>query len=100
MVARVRAQLRLFRNQCTLQEDEPAVLTFGDLSIHLFDHTVEMKRERINLTVKEYDLLLFLGQNPNRYINAEQLIEATWKHPQSITQKPLMTHVSNLCKKA
>ena len=99
VVARVRAQLRRFRKQCALQEDEPAVLAFGDLRINLFDRTVEMKGERVELTVKEYDLLLFLAQNPNRYFSSDQLIEAVWNHPRSISQKALMTHISNLRKK-
>lgn len=99
VMARVRAQLRRFRKQCALQEDEPAVLAFGDLRINLFDRTVEMKGERVELTVKEYDLLLFLAQNPNRYFSSDQLIEAVWNHPRSISQKALMTHISNLRKK-
>lgn len=99
VVARVRAQLRRFRKQCALPEDEPAVLAFGDLRINLFDRTVEMKGERVELTVKEYDLLLFLAQNPNRYFSSDQLIEAVWNHPRSISQKALMTHISNLRKK-
>jgi DNA-binding response OmpR family regulator len=99
VVARVRAQLRRFRKQCALQEDEPAVLAFGDLRINLFDRTVEMKGERVELTVKEYDLLLFLAQNPNRYFSSDQLIEAVWNHPRSISQKALMTHISNLRRK-
>jgi DNA-binding response OmpR family regulator len=99
VVARVRAQLRRFQKQCALQEDEPAVLAFGDLRINLLDHTVEMKGERVELTVKEYNLLLFLAQNPNRYFSSDQLIEAVWNHPRSISQKALMTHISNLRKK-
>ncbi len=99
VVARVRAQLRRFRKQCALQEDEPVVLAFGDLRINLFDRTVEMKGELVELTVKEYDLLLFLAQNPNRYFSSDQLIEAMWNHPRSISQKALMTHISNLRKK-
>lgn len=99
VVARVRAQLRRFRKQGSLQEDKPSILAFGDLRINLFDHTVEMKGERVELTVKEYNLLVFLAQNPNRYFSSDQLIDAVWNHPGSISEKALMTHISNLRKK-
>jgi DNA-binding response OmpR family regulator len=99
VVARVRAQLRRFRNQCESLEDGCHVLAFGDLRINLFDRTVEMEGKRVDLTVKEYDLLLFLAQNPNRYFSSDQLIEAVWNHPRSISQKALMTHISKLRKK-
>jgi len=99
VVARVRAQLRRFRKQYALQETETAVLTFGDLCINLFDRTVEIKGEPVPLTVKEYDLLVFLSQNPNRYFSSDQLIEAVWKDHRSISNKALMTHISNLRRK-
>lgn len=99
VIARVRAQLRRSRKQHALQEDEPALLVFGDLQINLFKRTVELKGVPLLLTIKEYDLLIFFTQNPNRYFSSDQLIEAVWKHPRSISQKALMTHISNLRKK-
>lgn len=99
VIARVRAQLRRSRKQHALQEDEPALLAFGDLQINLFKRIVELKGEPVLLTIKEYDLLVFFTQNPNRYFSSDQLIEAVWKHPRSISQKALMTHISNLRKK-
>lgn len=99
VVARVRAQLRRYKRQCTTQETETAILSFGDLRINLLDHTVEINGEPVSLTVKEYDLLVFLAQSPNRYFSSDHLIEAVWKHPQSISDKALMTHISNLRKK-
>lgn len=99
VVARVRAQLRRFRKQYVKQEDKPVVLDFGDLQINLFNHTVEIKGKRADLTVKEFDLLLFMAKSPNRYFSSDQLIEAVWNHPRSISHKALMTHISNLRKK-
>ncbi len=99
VVARTRALLRRSRKQAALLEDEPAVLVFGDLQINFFERTVVMNGEPLLLTIKEYDLLVFLAQSPNRYFSSDQLIEAVWKHPRSISQKALMTHISNLRKK-
>lgn len=99
VVARIRVQLRRIRKQFTLQEDEPAMLASGDIQINFFDRTVEINGKSVLLTIKEYDLLVFLAQNPNRYFSSDQLIEAVWTHPRSITQKALMTHISNLRKK-
>jgi DNA-binding response OmpR family regulator len=96
VVAMVRVQLRHSRRQQRPQDTETAVLTFGDLHINLYDRTVKIRKEPVFLTVKEYDLLLFLAQNPNRYFSSDQLIEAVWKDPQSISHKALMAHISNL----
>ncbi len=99
VIARVRTQLRRYRQQYRSQETEPDALALGDLQINLFNRIVEVKGKPVPLTVKEYDLLVFMAQNPNRYYSSGQLIEAVWKHPRSINQKALMTHISNLRKK-
>ena len=51
---------------------------FADLSIH--EQTREVKRNdrQIDLTPREYDLLLHLLRHPNQVLSREQLLNAVW----------------------
>lgn len=42
-------------------------------------HRVYVHDQEVNLTQKEFDLLLFLAENPNRVYGREDLFERIWK---------------------
>ena len=54
------------------------LLEFAGLSIH--EQTREVKRNgrSIELTPREYDLLLHLLKHPNQVLSREQLLDAVW----------------------
>ena len=75
LVARIHAALR--------RHEEPKIIvdpafTIGDLSIYPDRHEVRAGDEAIDLTKKEFDLLLFLAKNKNRVIKREEILEKVW----------------------
>lgn len=75
LIARIRAALR--------RHDEPKIVvdpsfTIGDLSIFPERHEVRAGDEVIDLTKKEFDLLLFLSKNKNRVLKREEILEKVW----------------------
>ena len=66
-----------------LVAEEPKIIvdpafTIGDLSIYPDRHEVRAGDEAIDLTKKEFDLLLFLAKNKNRVIKREEILEKVW----------------------
>lgn len=76
LLARIRTALR-FSTPITEEKDEH-LHEFAGLSIH--EQTREVKRDgvSIELTPREYDLLLHLLKHPNQVLSREQLLDAVW----------------------
>ena len=73
MVSRVKAVLR----RCD-PGAMTAVLRAGDLELNPGEHTVTAKGQRVQLTLKEYELLLKFISNPGLVFTREQLLSSIW----------------------
>ncbi len=73
MVSRVRAVLRR-----TEQKDKAKVLQVGNLTLHTDEHTVLSCGERVQLTLKEYELLQKFMENLGRVFTRDQLLDSIW----------------------
>jgi|SRR5699024_166119 len=74
LLARIRAQLRKPRK--TTQEHEE--LGVGDLTVDVDAREVRRASKPIELTPREFDLLVYLLQNKNVVLTRDQLIEHVW----------------------
>lgn len=74
LLARIRVHLRKSRTafQATNQ------LTIGDLIVDVNKHEVKRLQTKIELTPREFDLLICLLQHKNNVLTREQLIEHVW----------------------
>ncbi len=73
MVSRVRAVLRRAPGGGT-----SGILKAGDLVMNTGEHTVYVKGERVQLTLKEYDVLRKFMENPGQVFTREQLLRSVW----------------------
>jgi two-component system OmpR family response regulator len=78
LLARIRALLRRAKISEVKLPEEQAILTIGDTTIDLNRHRVTVKEQPLELTAKEYDLLVFLIQNESYVFSREQLLEKVW----------------------
>lgn len=79
MVARVKAHICRYEKLIgTGRLNKHAELAIRGLVINLDARRVELNGEEIFLTTKEYDLLLFLAQNPDHVFTKEALLERVW----------------------
>ncbi|SMQ68874.1 DNA-binding response regulator, OmpR family, contains REC and winged-helix (wHTH) domain [Bacillus sp. OV166] len=76
VLARIRAALRTKAVEQT-QEDSNS-LTLADLKINPKTREVFRGEEQIELTPREFDLLVYLMTNKRHVLNRDQILEAVW----------------------
>ena len=96
LVARVRAILRR-ANGAAHTETSPAYHK-GDLKIDFATYEVSVRNKTIKLTLKEFELLRFLVQNPNRVLNRDQLLDRVWGGETFVTPRTVDVHIRRLRK--
>ncbi len=73
MVSRVRAVLRR-----TEPKGAKKILQIGDLTVNTGEHTVFVRGERVQLTLKEYELLKMFLENPGLVFTRDQILNSIW----------------------
>ncbi len=99
LVARVRSalrRLRLTQEQAAEQGDEEAALVYGDLAIEPIRREVRRHSELLHLTVREFDLLLFLARHPDRPFTRMQLLDKVWDIQYEGYDRTVDSHVQRL----
>ncbi|SDZ54349.1 two-component system, OmpR family, alkaline phosphatase synthesis response regulator PhoP [Evansella caseinilytica] len=100
VVARVRAILR--RSHSTKAEKEetaPEKIAIGDVDIYPENYEVFLKGEALELTPKEFELLLYLANNKGRVLTRDQLLNAVWNYEFVGDTRIVDVHVSHLREK-
>lgn len=72
------ARLRLARWQVD-SNSSPETIRVGALTLNPATYEVLVNRVPIDLTLKEYQLLLFLMRNPGRVYTREELLDRVWE---------------------
>nr|WP_315855540.1 response regulator transcription factor [Synechococcus sp. RedBA-s] len=74
LLARIRARLR----RSGSSNNNETVLSFADLRVNTASHEVSRGGEEIQLTVREYNLLLALLKDPSRVQERQALLHNVW----------------------
>ncbi|MDD5944977.1 MAG: response regulator transcription factor [Clostridia bacterium] len=74
LLARMRVALKRVRPEPIVKN----VFTCGDLTIDADKHLVKVGEEVVELTKKEYDLLLYLLKSKNIVLSREQILNQVW----------------------
>jgi DNA-binding response OmpR family regulator len=77
------------------------VISFNEIKVNTSDNQAYVNDTLLNLTRKEYDLLVFFVTNRNRIITKESIVEHLWGDEVILTDSFdfVYTHVKNLRKK-
>ncbi|HWQ41900.1 MAG TPA: response regulator transcription factor [Desulfosporosinus sp.] len=81
LVARVKAHLENYerlKHRFSKGVKKQNALTIRGLTIDKDSHRVFVLGQEVNLAQKEFGLLLYLAQNPNRVFGREELFERVW----------------------
>lgn len=92
LLARVEVVLRRYNKTADRIE-------IGGLTIDTAAMTVTKQGEEINLTKKEYDLLLLFARNPNIALYRETIYERVWNEDYPYGSKTVDLHIQRLRKK-
>ena len=101
VVLRVKALLRRAANTAYVLADTTAkdVLVFPHLTIDNDAHRVTVDGQEVNLTPKEYELLLFLARSPDKVFDREQLLKEVWHYEFFGDLRTVDTHIKRLREK-
>ena len=77
LVSRVKAHLR--KDKRNRQLPKGNIITIGDIKINKENYEVKKKDEKINLSTKEFEVLLYLMENAGMVLSKEQIYENVWK---------------------
>ena len=75
LVARVNA---LIRRSQVFNKDNLEVIDVGNIRIFIKEYKVEKNNVNMDLSKKEFELLLFLAKNPKQVFTREHLYERVW----------------------
>ncbi|WP_296899349.1 response regulator transcription factor [uncultured Megamonas sp.] len=78
LLARIRAALRKHNNSATKPIEEPSIFKFKNINVYLDRHEVKVHNKLVELTKKEYDLLLYLLRNHDHVLSREQILQSIW----------------------
>jgi DNA-binding response OmpR family regulator len=76
LLARIRACLRSARTSNELVSD--SILNIFDLTLDPGTREIKRGNQRIDLTAREFDLLLFLMENQRQVLTREQILSTVW----------------------
>jgi len=78
LVARVKAHLARYERLIGNFDRTKKEIKIRGLVIDVMARKVYVKNQKVALTAKEFDLLLFLAKHPNRVFSKEDLFETIW----------------------
>lgn len=90
LIARVKANLRKF------DKIEDRVIEHGEIVINDAEHIVTVASHPVALTLKEYNLLKLLMQNPDRVVSRETILTTVWGYEYFGETRTLDMHIKSL----
>jgi DNA-binding response OmpR family regulator len=93
LLARVHAMLRRAGIHRQPSENVPESIKIGDLEINVNRHQAYHKKSPLELTPKEFDLLLFLARHRGYVFTREQLLEKVWGYDYAGNTRTVDVHI-------
>lgn len=92
LIARVKANLRKFGSK----KGEDEVIECGPVKINNAEHVVYVNSNVVNLTLKEYNLLLLLIKNVDCVVTREKILSEVWDYEFVGETRTLDMHIKSL----
>ena len=100
LVARVEAVLRRASAPTTSKAQSAAdAARFGDIEIQPVARVVRKNGRPVELSPKEYELLLALVQRPGQVVSRAELLKTVWGYHASVVSRTIDTHIAELRRK-
>ncbi|SHJ56715.1 two-component system, OmpR family, alkaline phosphatase synthesis response regulator PhoP [Clostridium cavendishii DSM 21758] len=95
LVARVKAVLRRIGNNTSFEK----VFTIGNIKVDFLKHEVLKNGEKIDLTLKEFELLETLIKNRGKVLTRDTLLDKIWGYEYIGETRTVDVHIRHLRKK-
>lgn len=94
--ARVKALLRRVAAMSNQPTDGKHLIRRGNLLIDSSKRLVQVAQENVDLTVKEFDLLVQFARQPGRVFTRQQLLDAVWGYGHDGYEHTVNSHINRL----
>jgi len=99
LLARVKSQLRRYYKLNKYEDKKDNLIEIDNLTIDADNHEVKIEDKIINLTAREFDILLFLARNRGMVFSTEKLYEKIWNDEFFESDNTVMVHIRNIREK-
>lgn len=99
VVARVKAILRRTTEMNEANETEEPHHTIGHLKVYPEQFEAYFNNEKLELTPKEFELLLYLSSNRGKVLSRDQLLDSVWNYDYAGDTRIVDVHISHLREK-
>lgn len=100
VLARMKAIFRRTKHSTNKQQDAEEIskptLSLGEITVDEENYAVTVRGNEIELTPKEYELLIYFMKRKDRVINRDTLLERIWQYDFSGQSRIVDVHVSHL----
>ncbi|EDP73075.1 response regulator, partial [Hydrogenivirga sp. 128-5-R1-1] len=93
LLARIKAVLRRCQNKSSKNVD---VIKIGELEINLAKFEVKIHGKPLNLTTKEFKLLMNLINSKGRVLSRDYLLDTVWQNEPDVFDRTVDVHIKNL----
>lgn len=107
VLARMKAIMRRMSSKNNAEEalskagdnEEEELIQVGDIQIDPSQYEVIVRGEKIDVTPKEFELLMYMIKRINRILSREQLLDAIWNFDYAGETRIVDVHISHLREK-
>ena len=99
LMARVNSLIRRYTTLNPVAGNEAATMLLKDMVIDKVNRTVTVQNLPVELTGKEFDLLVFLASNKGRVFTKKQIYTQVWAEEYAFDDSNIMSFISKLRKK-
>lgn len=82
-----------------LMEDPDSVIKLGDIEIYANRYEVMVRGEKVEITPKEFELLVYMAVRKGRILSREQLLNSIWHFDYAGETRIVDVHISHLREK-
>lgn len=95
LISRISAHFRRENGQV----EKSSTVTFRDITIDRDSYTAFKDKEKLSLAKKEFELLYFLCQHPNKIFNRDELLKQVWGMDVFVVSRTVDVHIRKIREK-
>ena len=93
LISRIKAVMRRYSSEKNI---EKSIIEFKDIKIDIDQRVVTLNDEKLDLTYKEFELLLYLIENKNIVLTRQNLTEKVWGFDYQGESRTVDVHIRTL----
>ena len=96
-LAQLAAKIRVFLKR--YGENRPVIVSFTNLTADRREKKIYINDDEIALYPKEFDILVYLMEHPERLVSKDELLARVWGHESDVIARNLDNPIKNIRKK-